>query len=121
MVLFALAVPVLANRLRALGTIWWAQNAGVEAATGCDHLVYGWFFFAAVIALTLGAAWPFFDRSPTERPQAPPALPAQPHSPVPVAIALAVMAALPASGSARRRLHNPRPHSLRHPFLAGRA
>lgn len=65
---FALAVPVLANGLRAFGTILYARSAGVEAATGFDHLVYGWLFFAAVIAIVLGAAWPFFDRSPLDRP-----------------------------------------------------
>lgn len=57
-----LAVPVLANGVRAWGTIFAAQYVGVEAAAGFDHIVYGWIFFAIVIALVLALAWRFFDR-----------------------------------------------------------
>ena len=57
------AAPVLANGLRAFATIWVAQRVGAEAASGFDHVVYGWFFFAAVIALVLAASWRFFDRA----------------------------------------------------------
>lgn len=55
-------VPVLANGVRAWGTIFVAQYVGGEAATGFDHIVYGWIFFAIVVALLLGGAWRFFDR-----------------------------------------------------------
>ena len=55
-------VPVLANGLRAFGTIWVAQYRGAQAAEGFDHVVYGWFFFGAVIALVLALSWKFFDR-----------------------------------------------------------
>ncbi len=61
------AVPILANGLRAFATIWIAQSVGAARAAGIDHIVYGWIFFALVVALVLGAAWPFFDRSPTEK------------------------------------------------------
>jgi len=57
------AVPVLANGARAFGTIWVAQYRGARAADGFDHVVYGWFFFAAVIALVLAMSWRFFDRA----------------------------------------------------------
>ena len=56
------AVPVVANGVRAWGTIFAAQYVGVEAAAGFDHIVYGWIFFAIVIALVLALAWRFFDR-----------------------------------------------------------
>ena len=56
-------VPVLANGARAFGTIWVAQYRGAKAADGFDHVVYGWFFFAAVIALVLAISWRFFDRA----------------------------------------------------------
>ncbi|MFA7588149.1 MAG: exosortase A [Novosphingobium sp.] len=59
---FCLAVPILANGVRAWGTIQVAQYVGAEAATGFDHIVYGWVFFAAVIAIVLICAWRFFDR-----------------------------------------------------------
>jgi exosortase A len=55
-------VPILANGVRAWGTIYVAQFIGAEAATGFDHLVYGWIFFALVVAAVLGASWRFFDR-----------------------------------------------------------
>lgn len=57
-----LAVPILANGVRAWGTIFAAQYVGVEAAAGFDHIVYGWIFFAVVIALVLALSWRFFDR-----------------------------------------------------------
>jgi exosortase A len=55
-------VPILANGVRAWGTIYAAQIFGIEAAAGFDHIVYGWFFFAIVLAMLLGGAWRFFDR-----------------------------------------------------------
>jgi exosortase A len=59
----AVVVPVLANGVRAWGTIFIAQSKGVEFAAGFDHIVYGWIFFALVMIALLAAAWPFFDRS----------------------------------------------------------
>ncbi|ATY31804.1 exosortase A [Sphingomonas psychrotolerans] len=60
----ALVVPVIANGLRAFGTIYAAWWTSVEAATGMDHIVYGWFFFAAVMAVVLAIGWKWFDRDP---------------------------------------------------------
>ncbi|MCB2072588.1 MAG: exosortase A [Novosphingobium sp.] len=57
-------VPILANGVRAWGTIYAAQFVGVELATGVDHIVYGWIFFAIVMALVILGAWRFFDRQP---------------------------------------------------------
>jgi len=57
-----LVVPIVANGIRAWGTIYAAQIFGVEAAAGFDHIVYGWFFFALVLALVIAGAWRFFDR-----------------------------------------------------------
>lgn len=57
------AVPILANGIRAWGTIYIAQFRGIEFAEGFDHIVYGWVFFAIVLALILGIAWRFFDRA----------------------------------------------------------
>jgi exosortase A len=47
-------VPIIANGIRAWATIFLAQYVGAEAAGGFDHIVYGWFFFALVLALVLG-------------------------------------------------------------------
>lgn len=62
----AVAVPILANGVRAWGTIYIAQSQGLEFAAGFDHIVYGWVFFALVMAALLGAAWCWFDRSPDD-------------------------------------------------------
>lgn len=58
----AVVVPILANGVRAWGTIYIAQSQGVAFAAGFDHIVYGWIFFALVMAVLLGAAWRCFDR-----------------------------------------------------------
>jgi exosortase/archaeosortase family protein len=61
--LFAcIAVPVLANGVRAWGTIYVAEGTSVEFASGMDHVIYGGFFFAIVMAAIIGVAWRFFDR-----------------------------------------------------------
>ncbi|TAD77569.1 MAG: exosortase A [Sphingomonadales bacterium] len=59
-------VPILANGVRAWATIHVAQYIGAEQATGFDHIVYGWVFFAIVLAAVLGAAWRFFEREPED-------------------------------------------------------
>ena len=60
----AIALPILANGIRAWATVYVAQFAGIEAAAGFDHIVYGWFFFAFVVAILLAGAWRWFDRAP---------------------------------------------------------
>lgn len=60
----ALSLSVLANGLRAFGTIWVAHLTSIETATGFDHILYGWIFFAIIMTLVMAAAWPFFDRKP---------------------------------------------------------
>lgn len=55
-------VPILANGVRAWGTVYAAQIFGVEAAAGFDHIVYGWIFFGVVMALIIAGFWRFFDR-----------------------------------------------------------
>jgi exosortase A len=55
-------VPVIANGIRAFGTIYIADTNGIEFAEGFDHVLYGWFFFAFVIITVLALGWKFFDR-----------------------------------------------------------
>lgn len=57
-------VPILANGVRAWATIYIAQYIGAEAATGFDHIIYGWVFFAIVVGVLLAGAWRFFEREP---------------------------------------------------------
>jgi len=58
----SVVVPVLANGLRAFGTIWIAGWYGIRFASSFDHVFYGWVFFALVMALCMAVGWRFFDR-----------------------------------------------------------
>ncbi|MFB0611565.1 exosortase A [Aurantiacibacter poecillastricola] len=59
----AVTLPILANGVRAWGTIYIAQTQGIAFAAGVDHIVYGWVFFAIVMAILLALGWRFFDRN----------------------------------------------------------
>ena len=59
----AVIVPVIANGIRAFGTIYIAHHTTLDFAAGFDHIFYGWFFFAFVLILIMAIGWPFFDRS----------------------------------------------------------
>ncbi|QCB54106.1 EpsI family protein [Sphingopyxis sp. PAMC25046] len=58
----ALATTILANALRAYGTMVAAEIWGIEAAGGIDHIFYGWIFFGLVILLVMLVALRWFDR-----------------------------------------------------------
>ncbi|HIQ18324.1 MAG TPA: exosortase A [Novosphingobium capsulatum] len=64
----SLVVPILANGVRAWGTIVIAGWRGIAFAAGFDHIFYGWIFFAVVMVLTMLAGWRFFDRPREECP-----------------------------------------------------
>ena len=69
--LFMLAciiVPIIANGFRAFSTIYIGHHGNLEFAQSFDHVIYGWFFFALVIAIVLAAGWKFFDRRADEQP-----------------------------------------------------
>lgn len=61
-----ITVPILANGVRAWATIYAAQFIGAERATGFDHVVYGWVFFAIIVAALLAGAWRWFEREPED-------------------------------------------------------
>lgn len=120
--LACVVVPVLANGVRAFGTIYAAHLTSVAAATGFDHIVYGWLFFAAVMAATLALAWRWFDRAPDAPAFDPATLQgrvARSLSPAVAALALLAVAALfPAWSAAANRPAALPPH-LDLPELAG--
>ena len=62
----SVVVPVVANGVRAFATIYAAQVTSIGTATGFDHIVFGWIFFALVIAVLLALGWRWFDRHPTD-------------------------------------------------------
>lgn len=63
----AVVLPIVANGVRAWGTIYIAQSQGIEFASGFDHIFYGWVFFAVVMVILLGMGWRFFDRPLDDR------------------------------------------------------
>ena len=71
-------VPILANGLRAFGTIYIAEHSSVDFAASFDHVFYGWIFFGLVIALVMAIGWRFFDK----RADAPAFDPARLQSPI---------------------------------------
>lgn len=125
----AIALPILANGIRAWGTIYIAQSQGVEFAAGFDHIVYGWVFFGVVIALLLGFSWRWFDRDPeavqidAEAIKASPLLirlsgaPARPRAIMAVVLAMLALAGLWHTGAAAQRATVP--ETITVPEVAG--
>ena len=60
----SIIVPIVANWLRAYMIVMLGHVSGNKLAVGVDHLIYGWIFFAVVIACLfgLGARWREDDR-----------------------------------------------------------
>jgi len=63
----SVVMPVLANGVRAWGTIFIAHYRGIEFAASFDHVFYGWVFFAVVMAVVMAMGWRFFDRAVDDR------------------------------------------------------
>jgi exosortase len=61
-VVSALVTTIIANALRAFGTILIAESYGHDYAIGFDHLVYGWVFFAVTLIAVMLVARRWFDR-----------------------------------------------------------
>ncbi len=65
--LMAIIVPVIANGIRAFGTIWVSELTGsVKFAASVDHIIFGWVFFAVVMILVMAIGWKWFDRKPDD-------------------------------------------------------
>lgn len=59
---FAIILPILANGVRAFGTIYIGYLTNTNFAQSFDHVIYGWFFFAFVMGVLMLASWRWFDR-----------------------------------------------------------
>lgn len=57
--LVALALPILANGLRAYMIVMIGHTSGMTMAVGVDHIIYGWVFFGIVMLLLfwVGSFW----------------------------------------------------------------
>lgn len=51
----SVAIPIVANWIRALGIVMIGHFSGMEYAVGADHLIYGWVFFGIVMLLLFWA------------------------------------------------------------------
>ena len=92
----AIIIPILANGVRAFGTIYIGYLTDTNFAKGFDHVVYGWFFFAFVMGLLMLVSWRYFDRK-LEDPwldTIPPAVPPS-YSPLQAALSSFVVLLLP--------------------------
>lgn len=124
-----LVVPIVANGLRSWATVFVAQWIGARRAGSFDHVVYGWVFFALVIAGTLAVAWRWFDRAAGDPLIDPEAIAASPRLaalsrgpatiwPVLVPMELLVLAAF-AWSSAADALRAPLPAQISLPQVPG--
>lgn len=59
----SVAVPIVANGVRAYGIVMLAHYSDYQVATGFDHIIYGWMFFGIVMFLLFWAG-SFFRESP---------------------------------------------------------
>ena len=72
----AIALPILANWVRAYMIVMLAHLSSNAIATGIDHIIYGWVFFGVVMLLLfyVGMRWADPDVAPPQT-SAPPAAP----------------------------------------------
>ena len=62
-----IVVPVLANGVRVYLIIMVAELGNIEAATGVDHLIYGWIFFVIVLIMLFTIGHYMQDPEPTQK------------------------------------------------------
>ena len=95
----ALAVPLLANWLRAYLIVVTAHLSGNRIAVGADHLIYGWVFFGLVMLpmFWIGARWAQPPRALPDPPAAADSAPRSAAAAAPWALAgsALLLAALP--------------------------
>jgi exosortase A len=90
-ILVSLAVPILANGLRAFGIIYLAHLTNNVTAVEADHIIYGWGFFTAVLLLQIALGMRYAEKQ-IAAPHAAPRLDPPPSRKSPwVAVALALV------------------------------
>lgn len=97
----ACAVPIVANGFRALGIVVIGHVSDMTVAVGADHLIYGWFFFAVVMALVLLLGWWMREAPARHAEPVPEGRPARAAAFALTAVAVALVAAI---GPAAARL-----------------
>jgi exosortase A len=90
-ILTSLAVPILANGLRAFGIIYLAHLTNNVTAVEADHIIYGWGFFTAVLLLQIALGMRFAEKNQTIPNPAPRLDPAPSRKSPLLAVALALV------------------------------
>ena len=111
----SIAVPIVANGLRAVMIVMIGHFSGMELATGVDHLIYGWLFFGLVmfIMFWIGSYWREDQSEPAAGVLADaPAVPARPIAGVALAAVLACAVWPALAAYVDRANHNPAPVRL---------
>ncbi|MEN3974083.1 exosortase A [Emcibacter sp. SYSU 3D8] len=67
-VLVAVAVPIVANWVRAVGIVLIAYHTEGRRGMDVDHIIYGFWFFLFVLAVYIGICWLFAEPPPQRRP-----------------------------------------------------
>jgi exosortase A len=95
--LVSLAVPVLANWLRAYMIVMLGHLSGNQLAVGADHLIYGWVFFGVVITIVfmIGARWSEEPAPPAPPTASPPSRTASGWRPWGLTLTAAALTAMP--------------------------
>jgi EpsI family protein len=67
-ILVSIAVPIVANWLRAYMIVMLGHLSSNRLATGIDHVIYGWIFFGVVMAVlfAIGARWREDESAPAQ-------------------------------------------------------
>jgi exosortase A len=90
-------VPIIGNGFRALGIVLLAHFSDNRIAVGADHLVYGWGFSVAILALLMFVGSKFADEFPSEPSAVTSPRPARAHLlPLTVLLSLVAVSAVPA-------------------------
>ena len=76
-ILLSIAVPIVANGIRAMGIVVLGHILGSAEAGAADHIIYGWVFFSFVILLLILAGLPFREDSEPDPVNLSPMAPAQ--------------------------------------------
>jgi exosortase A len=117
-----LVVPILANGIRAYGTIHISALTSNDFAAGFDHIIYGWVFFAVVMAIVMGIAWKFFDRAIDDPWLTPPTVAVAPQPirwPVPAGLTAMLVIPLLWQFAQNTLGHVPMPNQIALPEVAG--
>lgn len=101
-IIISVAVPIVANGLRALGIIVLARLEGSAAAVEADHIVYGWMFFTLVILALIGIGMAFAQRASRPLPTTIKAIRKAPFWQFAGAVSVAVLFALTGPAYAHR-------------------